>query len=263
MALQQGGELRHEAQRSQIMRKLNAALPPSGPLLNAIANLDPFPHVDGPPAGVRAPSGRIAREREVADAAASVVKVIGTACGAGVEGSGWVAAPGLVVTNAHVVAGQHDTRVLPRGQGGGMPAQAVAFVPGDDIALLRVGGLSAPVLPLARDPRAGTSGAILGFPLDGPFDVRPGRLGLTREVISEDAYGQGPVRRRMSSLRGTVRPGNSGGPMVDARGRVLTTIFAATTRGRRGGYGVPNSVVRRLIARFWSADRAVPTGRCA
>jgi S1-C subfamily serine protease len=260
LALQQGGDLRHEVQRSEILQRLNAALPPSGPLLNAIATLDPFPRIDGPQARVPAPSAGIARDPQVRAAAASVVKILGTACGAGVEGSGWVAAPGVVVTNAHVVAGQRDTRVLPGGQGGGLEARAVAFLPHDDVAVLRVPGLDAPALPLAPEPQAGTSGAILGFPLDGPFDVRAGRLGVTREVISQDAYGQGPVRRRIAALRGAVRPGNSGGPMVDGRGRVIATIFAATTSGPRGGYGVPNAIVRQALAR---AGGRVPTGRCA
>ena len=260
LALQQGGDLRHEVQRSQILRRLNDLMPPSGPLLNAIGNLDPFPRIDGPEAGVQAPSSGIARDPQVRAAAAGVVKIRGTACGAGVEGSGWVAAPGVVVTNAHVVAGQQDTHVLPRGQGPGLDAQAIAFVPHEDIAVLRVPGLDAPALPLAADPRSGASGAILGFPLDGPFDVRPGRLGATRDVISQDASGQGPVRRRIASLRGVVRPGNSGGPMVDGRGRVITTIFAATTSGPRGGYGVPNSVVRRVLN---GAKGPVGTGRCA
>jgi S1-C subfamily serine protease len=260
LALQQGGDLRHEAQRSQILRRLNATLPPSGSLLNAIANLDPFPHIDGPEAGVPAPAAGIARDPQVRTASSSVVKIVGTACGAGIEGSGWVAGAGLVVTNAHVVAGEHDTRVQVRGTGPSLAAHAVAFSPHDDIAVLRVDGLSAPTLPLAPDPKPGTSGAILGFPLDGPFDVRPGRLGATREVISQDAYGQGPVRRDIVALRGAVRPGNSGGPMVDGQGRVLTTVFAATTRGPRGGYGVPNAVVRVALAR---ASHQVSTGRCA
>jgi S1-C subfamily serine protease len=260
LALQQGGNLRHEVQQSTILRHLNDVLPPSGPLLNAIANLDPFPHIDGPASGVGAPSAGIARDPQVRAAGASVVKIRGTACGAGVEGSGWVAAPGIVVTNAHVVAGQTDTRVLPGGHGSGLDAQAIAFVPHDDIAVLRVRGLTAAPLTLADNPKAGTSGAILGYPLDGPFDVRAGRLGVARDVISQDAYGQGPVRRRIASLRGAVRPGNSGGPMVDGRGRVLTTVFAATTSGPRGGYGVPNSVVKQVLAR---ANDPVSTGRCA
>jgi S1-C subfamily serine protease len=259
-ALQQGGDLRHEAQHSQVLRRLNRLMPPSGPLLNAIANLDPFPRIDGPEAGVKAPSAGIARDPQVRAAGASVVKIRGTACGAGVEGSGWVAAPGVVVTNAHVVAGQHDTRVLPRGQGGGLATRVVAFMPRDDIAVLRVPGLSAAALSIAPDPQPGTSGAVLGYPLDGPFDVRPGRIGATRDVISQDAYGQGPVRRRIASLRGAVRPGNSGGPMVDGAGRVMTTVFAATTRGPRGGYGVPNSVVRRVLSHLRAR---ASTGRCA
>ena len=90
--------------------------------------------------------------------------------------------------------------------------------------------------------------------------MRPGRIGATRDVISQDAYGQGPVRRRIASLRGAVRPGNSGGPMVDGAGRVMTTVFAATTSGPRGGYGVPNSVVRRVLAHL---KDGVSTGRCA
>jgi S1-C subfamily serine protease len=186
--------------------------------------------------------------------------VLGTACGLGVEGSGWVARPGLVVTNAHVVAGQDDTRVLPRGRGPGLSAHAVAFDPRNDLAVLRVEGLGAAALPLAQDPRPGTSAAILGFPHNGPYDVRPGRLGETRTTVTSDAYGRGPVQRRLTSLRGVVRSGNSGGPMVDGRGHVVTTIFAATTTGTRGGYGVPNALVRRALTR---AGSEVSTGPCA
>jgi S1-C subfamily serine protease len=260
VALQHGGEARHEVQRSAILSRLNAVLPPSGPLLDAIANLDPFPRIDGPSAGVAPPTARIAGDPDVQHAAASVVKVLGTACGAGIEGSGWVVKPGMVVTNAHVVAGEQDTHVLLRGQGPGLPAEVVRFDPHDDVAILRVSGLSAPALPIASDPPSGTAGAILGFPLDGPYDVRAGRLGVTRDVISQDAYGHGPVRRSISALRGRVRPGNSGGPMVDARGRVIATIFAATTSGPRGGYGVPNAQVRAALAR---AGGPVATGPCA
>jgi S1-C subfamily serine protease len=165
-----------------------------------------------------------------------------------------------VVTNAHVVAGERDTHVLLGGREPGRPAEAVHFDPRNDVAILRVGGLDAPALPLAQDPATGTSAAILGFPLNGPFDVRAGRLGVTRRVTSSDAYGRGPVERTMTALRGLVRSGNSGGPMVDGDGRVVTTIFAATTRGPRGGYGVPNQVVRRALA---GAGGPVSTGPCA
>jgi len=259
VALRAGPDIRRDVQRSAILRQLNAVLPPTGPLLNTLRALDPFPRIDGPEANVRAPQPGIARDPEVAAAGRSVVKVLGTACGVGVEGSGWVAAEGLVVTNAHVVAGQDDTRVLLRGSEPGLDAQAVAFDPTNDIAILRVEGLNATPLEVERDPRSGTSAAILGFPLNGPYDVRPGRLGQTREVVTQDAYGRGPVRRRIASLRGIVRSGNSGGPMVDGDGRVVATIFAATTSGPRGGYAVPNDIVR---ARLGSSGTGVDTGPC-
>ncbi|HET9737946.1 MAG TPA: MarP family serine protease [Solirubrobacteraceae bacterium] len=259
MALQAAPDIRRDVQRSAILRQLNAVLPPTGPLLNTLRGLDPFPRIDGPEARVPAPRGAIARDRDVVAARPSVVKILGTACGVGVEGSGWVARPGVVVTNAHVVAGQDDTRVLPGGRDPGLDAQAVHFDPRNDLAVLRVPGLDAPALQLAPDPESGTSAAILGFPLNGPYDVRAGRLGQTREVVSQDAYGRGPVRRRIVALRGAVRSGNSGGPMVDGAGRVVTTIFAATTSGPRGGYGVPNTLVRSALDDL--RDR-VSTGPC-
>jgi S1-C subfamily serine protease len=259
VALRAGPDIRRDVQRSAILRELNAVLPPTGPLLNTLSALDPFPRIDGPEARVPPPQPGIARDREVRAARASVVKILGTACGVGVEGSGWVAEPEVVVTNAHVVAGQDDTRVLPQGAEPGIEAQAIAFDPRNDLAVLRVPGLDAPRLELAGDPEAGASAAILGFPLNGPYDVRAGRLGQTREVVSQDAYGRGPVRRTIVSLRGAVRSGNSGGPMVDGAGRVVTTIFAATTSGPRGGYGVPNGIVREALA---NAAGAVSTGPC-
>ena len=122
-----------------------------------------------------------------------------------------------------------------RGREPSRPAEAVHFDPRNDVAILRVSGLDAPPLTLAQDPDVGTSAAILGFPLNGPFDVRAGRLGETRRVNSSDAYGRGPVERSMTALRGLVRPGNSGGPMVDGEGRGLQVI----TDGK-GNCGFPS-----------------------
>lgn len=259
-------ELRGEVQRSLLLRHLNALLPPSGPILNALARFDPLPQVRGPQAGVAPPSAAVLRQPGVRAAAPSVVRVHGTACGLGVAGSGWVAERGTVVTNAHVVAGTSDTVVRAPGDGtGARAAQVVHFDVRNDLAVLRVDGLQAPALAIVARPTAGTAGAILGYPLNGPFDVRPGRIGATRAAISEDAYGRGPLRRSVTPLRGRVRSGNSGGPVVDARGRVLTTVFAATTGSRpaeRGGYGVPNAVVRRALAAA-RASGPVSSGACA
>jgi S1-C subfamily serine protease len=264
VALQTPGarELRSDIQRSAILSRLNDVLPPSGPILNALARFDPFPTISGPDVDVPAPQAAIARDPDVEAAAASVVRIQGTACGLGIEGTGWVAGRGLVVTNAHVVAGQDDTVVLVRGEGPELQARAVAFDPRNDVAVLRVEGLDAPALDVETSPTPGSSGAILGFPLNGPYDVRAGRLGSTRTVLSQDAYGSGPVQRRMTAFRGRVRSGNSGGPVVGADGEVLTTVFAATTgrRGPRGGYGVPNAIVRDALRR---AGGEVGTGPCA
>jgi S1-C subfamily serine protease len=259
VALRADPDIRRDVQRSTILRQLNAILPPTGSLLNTLQGLDPFPHIDGPTARVPPPRAGIARDPEVAEARRSVVKILGSACGVGVEGSGWVARDGVVVTNAHVVAGQDDTRVLIGGAEPGLRAQAIGFDPKNDLAILQVEGLDAPPLEIASNPSSGTSAAILGFPLNGPFDVRPARLGQTREVVTQDAYGRGPVRRRIASLRGVVRSGNSGGPMVDGNGRVVATIFAATTSGPRGGYAVPNELVRSALA---DASGPVSTGPC-
>jgi len=256
-------QLRRDVQRSFVLRQLNAVLPPSGPLLHALARFDPLPSISGPGAAVAPPSRRVLRAPGVRAAAPGVVRILGNACGLGVEGSGWVAGAGLVVTNAHVVAGEHDTVVqAPGDPAGSRAATLVRLDVRDDVAVLRVGGLRAPALSLARDPASGTAGAILGYPHNGPFDVEPARIGATRTVLSQDAYGRGPVRRDVTPLRGLVRSGNSGGPVVDAHGRVLTTVFAATTSGPRGGYGVSNAVVADALAAARGSG-PVSSGACA
>jgi len=262
VALQTPGArtLRTDIQRSAVLQALNDVLPPSGRVLNALARFDPVPRVDGPAARVAPPDARIARDGDVAAAGAGVVRVRGTACGLGVEGSGWVAERGVVVTNAHVVAGQDDTTVQRR-DGDTFPARAIAYDPHNDVAVLAVPGLDARPLPLRSDPPSGTAGAVLGFPLDGPYDVRAARLGATSTALTQDAYGRGPVRRRIVPFRGLVRAGNSGGPIVDADGRVLGTVFAAGRGGgRRRGFAVPNDLVARAVR---TASGTVDTGDCA
>jgi Trypsin-like peptidase domain/Colicin V production protein len=264
VALQTPGarELREPIQRSKILGELNEALPPSGPLIQALARFDPFPRIEGPEADVAAPNSRVARDPDVRRAGASVVKVLGTACGLGVQGSGWVAGEGIVVTNAHVVAGQDDTDVQLGGEGDREDAQAIWFDSRNDLAILRVPGLSgARPLRLRVEAKPGTAAAILGFPGNGPYQVRPGRLGQTETVVTQDAYGRGPVERPITTLRGLVESGNSGGPAVDTAGRVLTTIFAASVSGSRpSGFGVPGPIVRDALDQ---AREPVDTGPCA
>jgi S1-C subfamily serine protease len=251
-------QLRADVQRSVILRSLNDVLPPSGPILNALNRVDPAPSIVGPATPVAAPDPAIASDPDVARAGGSVVRVLGTACGLGVEGSGWVAAPGLVATNAHVVAGEDDTSVTTQ-DGASFDADVVHYDPANDLALLSVAA-DLPSLPLAIDPEAGTGGAVLGYPENGPYAVTPARLGDTRATISEDSYGNGPISRPIASLRGVVRSGNSGGPLVDGGGRVLGTVFAATTSGVPGGFAVPNEIVAAALR---EATEPVDTGPCA
>ena len=251
-------DLRAQVQQSRILRELNARVPPSR-LLDAIARVDPFAAIRGPEARVDAPDPALLASPGVKAARPSVLRITGTACGLGVVGSGWVAAPNLVVTNAHVVAGMDDARV-DRNDGDYRDASVVAFDPRDDLAVLRVPGLDARPLP-AVEPVEGQAVAILGYPENDPFTATPGRIGQTSVILTDDAYGRGPVRRTITTLRGRVRQGNSGGPAVDARGRVHTTIFASRVGGGDAGYGVPTSLVREELAK--AGGGAVDTGPCA
>lgn len=254
-------QLRADIQRSAILSELNQLLPPTGPILNVLASLDPLPSISGPLPGVSPPPPAIARNPGVRAASRSVVRVLGTACGLAIEGSGWVARPGVVITNAHVIAGEQDTTVEVGGHEPELSAYAIAFDPTDDIAALRVPGLSLPSLEFDPAPASGRAGAILGYPENGPFDAQPGRIGTTQRIVTDDAYGRGPVSRLLTPLRGLVRPGNSGGPLVDRDGRVLTTVFASTTGGGpHGGYGVANATVARVLG---GAERMVGTGECS
>jgi S1-C subfamily serine protease len=250
-------QLRVDVQRSLILRSLNEVLPPSGPILQALDRVDPAPSIIGPAAPVAAPDQAILDDPDVLAAEGSVVRVLGTACGLGVEGSGWVAGPGLIVTNAHVVAGEDDTTVTTSG-GASLRATAVHYDPENDLALLHADA-ELPALELAPDPGSGAAAAVLGYPENGPYAAAPVRLGETRETISEDSYGRGPIRRPITSLRGSVRSGNSGGPLVDNRGHVLGTVFAATTTGTPGGFAVPDEVVRAVLD---SPLAPIDTGPC-
>jgi S1-C subfamily serine protease len=251
--------LRQAVQRSAILRTLNHAFPPSSSLLNALNRIDPRVSISGPSPSVEAPDSKIAADPEVRHDEQGVVRVLGTACGLGVEGSGWVAAPGLVVTNAHVVAGETDTTVISSASDSRLDATPVHYDPTNDLALLRVTALPSIPLSFAPQVRSGTAGAVLGYPENGPFTIAPARVGGTGPVVTQDSYGSGPVTRELTSLRGEVRSGNSGGPLVDADGKVMGTVFAATARGKPGGYAVPNSIVSAALG---DSSGEVGTGPC-
>ncbi|TIC83320.1 MarP family serine protease [Nocardioides sp. GY 10127] len=204
---------------------------------------------------------RILRRPGVAAAASSVVRVTGVnSCGEGVEGTGFVYADGKVMTNAHVVAGITDPDVDISGTS--RSATVVLYDPDLDIAVLDVDTGTASPLDF-DDTAAGDTVAIAGYPLDGPYDVRSARVRAEQRLRSPDIYGDGTVLREVYSLRGLVRPGNSGGPILDGQGDVVGVVFAASVTDSDTGYALTADQVAQAAQAGESADTAVSTGACA
>jgi S1-C subfamily serine protease len=249
--------LREAVQSSAILQRLNAVLPPER-VIEALERVDPLPAIVGPPPPDEPADPAVLDQPGVSEAAPSVVRVVGSACGLAMAGSGWVARPGLVVTNAHVIAGQRNTRIQAPGTRRALAAQAVAFDARNDVAVLRVEGLETAPLALGQATQ-GTAVAILGYPGAGSLSVTAGRIGRTVTIVGPDAYGRGRAQRTVTSFRGEVRRGNSGGPAVNAQGEVETTVFGARLGDEAGGFGVPPAIVERSLD---AAAGPVSTGPC-
>lgn len=238
--------LRRHAQDSTILSTLNTELPPAR-LIDTLARIDPFSALGGPAANVDPPDPAIVTDPDVVLAGLSVVRITGYACGLGIEGSGWIIAPGFVVTNAHVVAGMERPRV-DRADGRGVDGRVVAFDQKSDVAILHAPALRGTPLRVV-EAAEGTAGALLGYPGNGPFRSVPARVGRTLELIGRDVYGNFPISRPVTLIRGEIRSGNSGGPIVDADGRVLTTVFGGREGTElEGGYGVPTQKTLDALA---------------
>jgi S1-C subfamily serine protease len=257
LALQQPAlGLRREVRASTILPRLVAAVPPDV-LLRALNRFDALPLLPGLEGRLPEPDASVLRSRGARAARDAVVKIQGTSCGVGVQGSGWVLRRGLVATNAHVIAGEGDPHVLaPNGES--LDAQPVYVDAANDVALLRVRFLS--TAPLRDDQHADLPKpvALLGYPRNGPLTATAGTAGDRRTVLAPNAYGQGVRPRIVVPLRGRVQAGESGGPVVDRRGGVVAMIFGGT-HSRRGGYAVPvELVLRGLSGRL----RPVDPGPC-
>src|SRR5262245_22821433 len=198
-------ELRRYAQESAILSAINEELPPER-VMSALSRIDALAAIAGPAANVDPPDPALVRDPDVVLARESVVRLTGYACGLGIEGSGWVAAPELVVTNAHVVAGILRLVVDDR-RGKALAADVVAFDPTNDVAVVHVPGLEKLALEM-RESAPGTAGAMLGFPENGPYHATPVRVGRNYTFVGRDAYGRFPTPRRTTALRGTIHPGS-------------------------------------------------------
>ena len=259
----------NEIRGSAVVRTLDAALPQPPSLLAQVRRLfnrfgfpDVFSGIPPLPAEpVRPPSQEEARAAAEA-AASSTVQVIGPACDAIQEGSGFVAADGYIVTNAHVVAGMDDPQVRSA-VGGSWEATTVLFDPELDLAILAAPDAPGPSLPLATGPLdRGTPGAVLGYPQGGPLDVRRAAVRRTIDAVGRDIYGHGEVERLVLELQTLVRPGNSGGPFVLPDGRVGGVVFAASSGDEDVGYAIAASEVDDGLRSAIGRTTAVDTGPC-
>ena len=211
---------------------------------------------------VEDPDSAIAQSAAVKEARASVVKVTTQSrrCGQGQEGTGWVLGKDRIVTNAHVVAGADWIRV--EGLDDSALARVVVFDPERDLAVLDAPGLDAPALDRGADLKRGESGAVVGFPLDGPYSVSAARVRQTLDARGYDIYGEERVVREIYSLNTLVQPGNSGGPLLDERGDVVGVIFAKSLDDDRTGYALTLEEAQPVLDAGISAVQGVSTGAC-
>ncbi len=191
----------------------------------------------------------------------STVKIVGVGCGQIQEGSGFVVAPGLVVTNAHVVAGIAHPQVEDRT--GAHQTTVVLFDPSFDLAILRVANLGDPSLQLdpGTVPR-GTGAVVLGYPGGGPFTYGPAGVLAEFQAQGRDIYGQGLTVRDVYEIQAVVRPGNSGGPLVTPSGTVVGVVFSRSTTNSDIGYALASPGVLQRVDKAISSVSPVGTGAC-
>jgi len=199
----------------------------------------------------------------VARSEQSVVTVLASkpACGVDSEGTGWVLQRGRVVTNAHVVAGASSVVVRMSGSTSVERATLVAFDPSRDLAVLDVTDLTAPALDIGPDLTAGAPAYAVGYPGDGPFTISPQRVRDRVTARGTDIYQSGAVDRDIYSLRGVVRPGNSGGPLLDQNGQVAGVVFARSATDADTGYALTLAELRPVLSSVGSAP--ISSGACS
>ncbi|HYI62609.1 MAG TPA: MarP family serine protease [Acidimicrobiales bacterium] len=253
-----------EVRRSRVVEALAEGLPAAPDATRTLRRLlgDGYPQVfDGlnrsPDVGP-VPEGTGIDRAQAQAVAGSVVKVVGEACDRIQEGTGWVVQPGVVVTNAHVVAGEPATE-LEAQDGERVPATLVAFDPEVDLAVLRAPGLDAE--PLAVVPsEVGQRGAVFGHPGGGPLELSPFEVRQRVDAVGSDIYGRPGVDREVLILASELAPGDSGSPLVDGEGRVVGVAFAIAPDRPGVAYAVSTAEVTAIVAR---AAGPVAAGPCA
>ena len=256
-----------QVRTSPVIRTLDAALPAPPDIVSRLKGIitpHAFPNVfrAGEPRPAPAPATQAVTAGVLVAAERSVVQVAGLGCGGTVEGSGFVVAPGVVVTNAHVIAGVREVTVLdPAGQ---HTATVVRFDPNEDVAVLKVATLRAPALATVVDPvAAGAAAAVLGYPGGGPLSAADAVVLDQRIAVGQNIYNAGTVRRAIYEIAADVEPGNSGGPLIATDGRVAGIVFAKSISQDRVGYALVWSEVAAEVGAASRQRVAVPTGACS
>ena len=265
-------ELSSAVRKSAVVREVNSVLP--SPVreiyqsLRGVIDRGDFPDVFGPLSPtrvlpVKAPDPALAKDPVVQKVHESVVKVVGVApsCSRRIEGSGFVYAPGRVLTNAHVVAGVQGPTVEVGDQE--LDATVVLYDPNRDVAVLDVPGMQAPALHFASTPASrGDSAIILGYPEDGPFFVGPARVRDRENIRGPNIYDNATVTRGAYTVRGDVRSGNSGGPLLSPDGTVYGMIFAAALDQKETGFALTAAEIEGDAAAGQHATAEVSTQSC-
>ncbi len=258
-------EIAQEIQRSTVLRTLDSLAPRPPAFLARVegilsgvtfppvfAGLEPsLPAALPIPASVDTPGVQHAKQ--------FVVKVTGTGCGGLVTGSGFPIGNGYVVTNAHVVSGTSNHRVETPG-GVGMKAEVVYFDPDRDVALLYVPDYAGAALDLGPAER-GTKGAVIGYPGGGPESVQPAVVDGAIEAAGRDIYNQKPVTREIFVISARVRPGNSGGPLVDLQGHVVGIVFATSASQPDQAYALTDDEIAPAVQKVHNPQSPIDTSR--
>jgi S1-C subfamily serine protease len=255
---------------SQVLAKVDELLPSSADRalqsFNDVVNTDLFPRFLDPfvPERIREtqpPDAAIARQKPVRDAYSRIAKVTGVAsCSRGLEGSGFVYAPQRVMTNAHVVAGVSSPQVQVNNKK--YDATVVLFDPETDIAVLYVPKLTETPLDFDFTGKADDPAVVLGYPENGPFDSEPARIRSEERLRGPDIYGDRTVTREAYSIWASVRPGNSGGPLLSSKGTVYGVVFAASVEDNRTGYALTADQVSDDAKEGSTATQEVSTQSC-
>jgi S1-C subfamily serine protease len=253
---------------SQVIRGIDTATP--GPVRSWMAQLRTIAVDDGiptllegvAPVPAEVPDASVDTP-ELAAAAASVVRITGTAyqCGQNQTGSGFVVAPGRVITNAHVVAGVNEPVVEVPG-GGALPGRVVQLDMARDMAVIAVDDLEAAPLPLGDELANGTTAAFAGYPAGGPYRIQPASVQGLSPVLVNNIYGADPQPLQIYSLAANVQQGNSGGPLLDLQGRVAGVVFAKSTADAPVGYALSLEELRPIAESAAGLDDSVSAGQC-